>query len=83
MTQELKFGTGGWRAIIADGFTKHNVQTLAQTIVMELDKKEIVIGYDRRFLSDLAAKWLAEVFVANDIKVYFINKAVPTPMIMQ
>lgn len=82
MTQELKFGTGGWRAIIADGFTKNNVQTLAQTIVMELDKKEIVIGYDRRFLSDLAAQWLAEVFVANDIKVYFINKAVPTPMIM-
>lgn len=82
MSERLVFGTGGWRAIIAEGFTKENVQKLASATVLELEKKEIVIGYDRRFLSNLAAKWLAEVFVANDIKVYFINKAVPTPMIM-
>ncbi|QIK57840.1 phosphoglucomutase/phosphomannomutase family protein [Erysipelothrix sp. HDW6A] len=78
----IQFGTGGWRAIIADGFTKANVQILAQSIVTELEKKEIVIGFDRRFLSDTAAQWLAEVFAGNGIHVYYIRKAVPTPMIM-
>lgn len=82
MSNKIKFGTGGWRTIIADGFTKENIQILAEAVVMELDKKEIIIGYDRRFLSDIAAKWLAEVFAAHNVKVYFINKAVPTPMIM-
>lgn len=51
----IKFGTGGWRAIIADEFTKENLQLLAQAVVADLEKKEIVIGYDRRFLSDVAA----------------------------
>ncbi|QIK70502.1 phosphoglucomutase/phosphomannomutase family protein [Erysipelothrix sp. HDW6C] len=78
----IKFGTGGWRAIIADAFTKENVQILAQAVVKELSKKEIVIGFDRRFLSDIAAQWLAEVFAGNGIHVYFIKRAVPTPMIM-
>ena len=45
----IQFGTGGWRAIIADQFTKENVQILAQSIADEMSKKEIVIGYDRRF----------------------------------
>lgn len=78
----IKFGTGGWRAIIADEFTRENVRLLAQALVREIDDKQIVIGYDRRFLSDIAAQWLAEVFAGNGIKVYFINKEVPTPMIM-
>ena len=78
----IQFGTGGWRAVIADGFTKENVQLLAQSMVQELTKKEIVIGFDRRFLSDMAAQWLAEVFAGNGIHVYFIKRPVPTPMIM-
>lgn len=78
----IQFGTGGWRAIIADGFTKENVQILAQAVADVMDKKEIVIGYDRRFLSDVAAQWLAEVLAANDITVYLINRAAPTPLIM-
>ncbi|MEG0328466.1 MAG: phosphoglucomutase/phosphomannomutase family protein [Erysipelothrix sp.] len=78
----IKFGTGGWRAIIADEFTRENIRLLAQSLVSEVDDKKIVIGYDRRFLSDIAAQWLAEVFAGNGIKVYFINKEVPTPMIM-
>lgn len=78
----IKFGTGGWRAIIADEFTKENVQRLAQAVSQEFIKKETIIGYDRRFLSDQAAKWFSEVLAANGIKVRFINKAVPTPMIM-
>lgn len=82
MKQDIVFGTGGWRAIIADGFTKENVRILAQALAPHLNKKEIIIGYDKRFLSDLAAQWLSEVFVGNGIKVYFIKEAVPTPMIM-
>ena len=78
----IKFGTGGWRAIIADEFTKENVQILAQAVVADLEKKEIVIGYDRRFLSDVAAGWLSEVFAANGVVVHLINRAAPTPLIM-
>lgn len=81
----IQFGTGGWRAIIGDGFTKANVSMLSQAIADEMRANagdKIVIGYDRRFLSDIAAKWAAEVFAANGIKVYFIYEAAPTPMIM-
>lgn len=42
----------------------------------------IVIGYDRRFLSDVAAQWLSEVFLANDVTEYFSNNSTPTPMTM-
>ncbi len=78
----IEFGTGGWRAIIGDQFTKENVQLLAQALVDEMSLKGIVIGYDRRFLSDVAATWMAEVFLANDVKVYFSKNSTPTPMTM-
>lgn len=81
----VKFGTGGWRAIIGDEFTKANVCLLAQAVADEMnDRKasEIVIGFDKRFLSDTAAMWASEVFAANDITVYYIEKAAPTPLIM-
>lgn len=81
----IKFGTGGWRAIIGDDFTKANVQTLSQAIADEMHDMgadKIVIGYDRRFLSDVSAKWASEVFAANSITVYFIGVDAPTPMIM-
>lgn len=79
------FGTGGWRTIIGDEFTKQNVCILSQAIADEMnskDYKEIVIGYDRRFLSDMAAAWSAEVLAGNGITVYFINRIAPTPLIM-
>ncbi len=83
----IKFGTGGWRAIIGDDFTKKNVQTLAQAmankIIKEKKKKNgIVIGYDRRFLSKEAMQWCGEVFAANGIKALLINKSYPTPLVM-
>lgn len=80
----IKFGTGGWRAVIGDEFIKSNIIKLAQAICedMKNDIKGVVIGYDRRFLSDMAARWAAEVFAANNIKTYFINKIAPTPEIM-
>ncbi len=83
----IKFGTGGWRAIIADGFTKANLQTLCTAIynmMAEENKcdKPMVIGYDRRFLSQEAAAWAAEVFAGNGISVELIDRAAPTPVIM-
>lgn len=80
----IKFGTGGWRAIIGDDFIKANITALAQAICKELsgDPDGIVIGYDRRFLSDKAARWAAEVFAGNGIPVHFIAKIAPTPLVM-
>lgn len=81
----FQFGTGGWRAIIADGFTKENVRLLAQSLAVkmhEMGAKEIVIGHDRRFLSDLGAMWLAEVLCANGIFVHYIPENAPTPLVM-
>ena len=83
----IKFGTGGWRALIGEDFTKENVQILAQAVagMMKAEKsadKGFVIGYDRRFLSDKAARWMAEVLAGNGIKVFLIDKVAPTPLIM-
>lgn len=80
----IKFGTGGWRAIIGDEFIRSNVEELVQAIAEDMkgDTKGIVIGYDRRFLSDIAAKWAACVFAANNVTAYLIPKIAPTPLIM-
>lgn len=83
----IQFGTGGWRAFIGEEFTKANVQRVAQAMAnlmkeQQVDFAPFVIGYDRRFLSDKASKWFAEVLAANGIKVELIDKAVPTPVVM-
>lgn len=82
----VKFGTGGWRAIIGDEFTKQNIQLVGKSIVLkireEASTKPVVIGYDRRFLSKEGMIWLAEVLASNGIKVYLIDSACPTPLIM-
>lgn len=83
----IKFGTGGWRAIIGEEFTMSNVHILCEAIAIymqnnRLHENGIVIGYDRRFLSYRAAKWAAEVFAGNNIKVHFISRIAPTPLIM-
>ena len=83
----IKFGTGGWRAVIADGFTKENIRLVAAGLcrLMELEGhsgKEIVIGYDRRFLSKESAHWVAEVLAGNGFPVYMVARSSPTPLIM-
>ncbi|MDR9828416.1 phosphoglucomutase/phosphomannomutase family protein [Vibrio sp. FNV 38] len=83
----IKFGTGGWRAFIGEEFTRDNVELVAQAMANILTNEGVtqrgfVIGYDRRFLSDKAGKWFAQVLAANQIKVSFIDKFVPTPVVM-
>ncbi len=83
----IQFGTGGWRAVIGDGFTKENIQILARAIADKMHvegvaQKGIVIGYDRRFLSKEAMQWAGQVFAKEGITAYLINKSAPTPLVM-
>lgn len=83
----IQFGTGGWRAIIGDGFTRQNIQLLAKAMADKMkaegvENEGIVIGYDRRFLSKEAVKWACEVLAAEGIKVLFVNRSCPTPLVM-
>ena len=84
---EIRFGTGGWRAIIADEFTKANLRRLCAGLcaVMREDgvaEKGVAIGYDRRFLSRESAMWAAEVFAGHGVPCEVIDREVPTPLIM-
>ena len=83
----IQFGTGGWRAIIGDGFTKANIQRLAAALGQRMageapQERVMCIGYDRRFLSREAAIWFSEAIAAQGVKVLFINISAPTPQIM-
>lgn len=83
----IKFGTGGFRAIIGEDFTKENIQILSKALCDKMKKEGVedagmVIGYDRRFLSKEAMQWSAMVFAAEGIHVKLINKSVPTPLVM-
>ncbi|HOT93221.1 MAG TPA: NTP transferase domain-containing protein [Anaerolineae bacterium] len=88
----IVFGTGGWRAIIGEGFTMHNVRRLSQALANEIIRRGqekadaphpggVLIGYDRRFLSDRAAEAAAEVFAGNNIAVTLLGEDAPTPLI--
>jgi alpha-D-glucose phosphate-specific phosphoglucomutase len=83
----VKFGTGGWRGIIGEDFTKENIQRLSKGLALKMknegvEEKGIVIGYDRRFLSKEAMRWVGEVFAAEGITAYLINRSAPTPLVM-
>lgn len=83
----IKFGTGGWRAEIGKEFQKENITLIAQALsdrINDLEENDlpVVIGYDRRFLSDVAARWLAEVLAGNGIHVYVMHRSAPTPLVM-
>ena len=83
----IKFGTGGWRAIIADDFTKANIRLLTAGLCELMLKEghagaEICVGYDRRFLSKESAHWAAEVLAGYGFRVYMVNRSSPTPLMM-
>ena len=83
----IHFGTGGWRAIIADEFTKANLRLLTAGLCRLMDKEghagaQLCVGYDRRFLAKEAAHWVAEVLVGYGYRVLMINRSSPTPLIM-
>lgn len=82
----IKFGTGGWRAVIGEGYTLGNLRRLCQAIANEatrqgISHKGVVIGGDRRFLSRESAEAAAEVFAGNNIPVTLLPDDVPTPLV--
>jgi len=82
----IKFGTDGWRAVIAEDYTFENVRRCAQGFANYLlengfSDKWVVIGYDRRFQSENFAKAAAEVIIGNNLKVFLTESATPTPVI--
>jgi alpha-D-glucose phosphate-specific phosphoglucomutase len=85
---KIKFGTDGWRGVIADDFTFDNVRIVAQAIGEYLKKegkvskrRGVVVGYDSRFLAEKYALLIAEVLSGNGIKVILSDKSVPSPCI--
>lgn len=83
----ISFGTGGWRAVIGDGFTRTNIQRLMRALALrikaeDVQDKSFCIGFDRRFLSREAAQWAAEVMAGEGIHVLLISREAPTPLIM-
>ena len=86
MTYKIKFGTDGWRAQIAAGYTFDNVRRCAQGFAnyyLEQGKtgESIVVGYDKRFASEYFAMAAAEVMAGNGFRVFLTNGATPTPVI--
>lgn len=90
MKPSIKFGTDGWRAVIADQFTFENVRLVAQAIADHWNQSKLqapssklqaVVGYDRRFLSDTYARLVAEVLAANGIQVLLTHAPTPTPAV--
>ncbi len=82
----IKFGTDGWRGIIAQDFTFDNVRACAQGVAdylkqAGLSRRGLIVGYDTRFASEDFASAATEVIAGNGIKVYLCPKATPTPVI--
>ena len=86
MTTDIRFGTDGWRAIIADEFTFENVGRCAQGLADYLKAtgsagNGLVVGHDTRFLSREFAETVASVMAANEIRAYLAETAAPTPVL--
>jgi alpha-D-glucose phosphate-specific phosphoglucomutase len=86
MAQEIKFGTDGWRGIIADDFTFDNVRRVAGALAAYVTKYEdasrgVFIGYDTRFASQRAAQIAAEVMATAGVPVKLANDYTPTPAV--
>ena len=86
MTSPIKFGTDGWRALIAEDYTFDNVRICAQATVDWLKSTPradggLVIGYDTRYGSERFAQAVAEVAAANGVKVLLTKEATPTPVV--
>src|SRR6266704_852454 len=84
----IKFGTDGWRAVIAEDFTFANVERVTQATAdywranpAPGTENKVIVGYDRRFLSNAFARRTAEVFVGNGFRVLLTPEPTPTPSV--
>ena len=90
MPQAIIFGTDGWRAVIADGFTFDNVRRVSDAIAVAartlqppdgIDRNALVVGFDRRFLSREFAAVVAETLRAAGFRVVLSNAPTPSQTI--
>ena len=86
MQSVIKFGTDGWRGVIAEDYTFDNVRLCTQGVAQYLldtgkAAPGMVVGHDTRFVSENFAAAAAEVLAGNGIKALLVNKATPTPVI--
>ena len=86
MAFKIKFGTDGWRGVIAEDYTFDNVRRATQGYASFMISTGnagawVVVGHDKRFASENFAKAVAEVLVGNGLKVYLTDGATPTPVI--
>jgi phosphomannomutase len=85
MSTKIKFGTDGWRAIIAKEYTVENVGRVAEATAVWLkknyDKPTIIVGHDCRFAGELFAETVAKVMAYHGIKTFLAKGFVSTPMI--
>ena len=81
----IRFGTDGWRAVIARDFTFANLERVAQAyadfLLGQTESPFVVVGYDRRFLSQEFALRAAEVLAGNGARVCLFAESAPTPLI--
>lgn len=79
----IRFGTDGWRAVIADDFTFENVQRVAGALAFCLSesggRRPVAVGYDTRFLSDRFAATMAETLTEEGVEVWMTTRPVPSP----
>src|SRR2546427_10115939 len=86
MNIPIKFGTDGWRGVIADTFTFENVRYAAQATAeyfktVEKTERAVFIGFDVRFQSSKFAHAAAEVFAGNGFRVVMLDRPYPTPYV--
>lgn len=86
MSTQIKFGTDGWRGVIAEDYTFDNVRRCAQGFTSYLLSKGrqnqwVIVGHDKRFGSEFFAAAVSEVLAGNGLKVYLTDSATPTPVI--
>src|SRR5437764_15486050 len=90
MSQDISFGTDGWRAVIADGFTFDNVRRVSDAIAVaartldppaDIDRNALAVGFDRRFLSPEFADVVAETLRAAGYRVVLSNAPTPSQTI--
>jgi phosphomannomutase len=84
---DIKFGTDGWRAVIAEDFTFANLDRVSQATAdywsanINGHQRKAIVGYDRRFLSDKFALRVAEVLAGNNFEVHLTDRPTPTPSV--
>jgi phosphomannomutase len=84
--EAIKFGTDGWRAVIADGYTFANLERVAQAYADYLQTQPggsrlVVVGYDRRFMAEHFARRAAQIMAGNGFEAALFDQDVPTPLV--